>query len=152
MFSHPWSYPLSRYWSTKICQLSAKKWGPGLQHTPFASTSSWPSSCTGPRDPDDLRSYLDISTTKPGLPYMFFDSFWKTMESLRDITTWYYNDWRTGNMNSVSFTKTLENFDMESQKLGFRAVPTGNGNFWGTGVRCTGEEFHNRSLFSATNM
>ena len=74
---------------------------------------------------------------------MIFEKHW----IFKGYNNMIYNDWTTGNMNSVSFTKTLENFDMESQKLGFRAVPTGNGNFWGTGVRCTGEEFHNRSLF-----
>ena len=178
-WSHPWSYPWS-YWSTKIYQLHSAALS-CTQLPAFCNNGARFAAYTiceyffvafflhgtpGPRWSEMIWNDLKwsemiwndlkwsemiwgISTTKPCLPDVFW-WFLKTMESLRDITTWYYNDWTTGNMNSVSFTKTLENFDMESQKLGFRAVPTGNGNFWGTGVRCTG--FHNRSLFSATNM
>ena len=62
-----------------------------------------------------------ISTTKPCLPYVF-DDFLKKHWIFKGYNNMIYNDWTTGNMNSVSFTKTLENFDMESQKLGFRAV------------------------------
>ena len=163
-WSHPWSYPWS-YWSTKIYQLHSAALSCTQLHSAASFLQQWGQVCSihhlrvllcglllawHPGTPmiwNDLKwsemiwndlKWSEVSRPPNHASLMFFDDFLKTMESLRDITTWYYNDWTTGNMNSVSFTKTLENFDMESQKLGFRAVPTGNGNFWGTGVRCTG--------------
>ena len=171
-WSHPWSYPWNpmKLWINK--DLSAALSCTQL-HSAALSCTQLPAFCKngarfaayticeyffvafflrgtpGPRWSEmiwnDLK-WSEVSRPPNHASLMFlmiFEKHW----IFKGYNNMIYNDWTTGNMNSVSFTKTLENFDMESQKLGFRAVPTGNGNFWGTGVRCTGEEFHNRSLF-----